>query len=72
MVAARAADEDRARAEKRRHEERPRLFVESVGLADFDEPSAVHDADPPPELEGLLLVVRDEDRRNAERLLDLP
>ncbi len=66
-----AADEDRARAEEGRHEERTRLLVEIVGLADLDEPSAVHDGDPPPELEGFLLVVRDEDRRDAERLLDL-
>jgi hypothetical protein len=66
-----AADENRPRAEERRDEERLRALVQAVRRADLEQPPAVDDADPGSELEGLFLVVRDEDRRYAERLLDL-
>ena len=65
------ADEHGARPEERGGEERIRLRVELLGAAHLDQPAALDDSDPVGDLEGLLLVVRDEDRRHAEPLLDL-
>ena len=70
-VVAAAPDEHGAGAEKRGDVQRARPLVEAVGRVDFEQAPAVHDADAVAELEGFLLVVGDEDRRDAEGLLDL-
>ena len=70
MIAA-APDEHGAGAEERGDEQRARPLVETVGRVDLEQAAAVHDADAVAELEGFLLVVGDEDRRDAQRLLDL-
>src|SRR5262249_9653134 len=63
--------EDRPRAQERGRVERTRGPVELLGLPDLDQAPALDDSDPVGDLEGLLLVVRDEDGRQAEPLLDL-
>ncbi len=70
-VIAAASDEHGAGAEERGDVQRARPFVETVGGVDLEQAPAVHDADAVAELEGLLLVVGDEDRRDAQGLLDL-
>ena len=52
-------------------EARLRPRVQIVGLAALEQPALVHDADAVGERERFFLVVRDEDRRDAELALDL-
>src|SRR5262249_55628249 len=58
--------EDRPRAQERGRVERTRGPVELLGLPDLDQAPALDDSDPVGDLEGLLLVVRDEDGRQAD------
>ena len=71
LCAAAVAEEEVGGAEECRDEPRARPRVEVVGGADFEEAALVHDADAVCHREGLVLVMRDEDGRDAELLLDL-
>ena len=70
-VAAAVAEQEVGGAEESRDEARARPRVQLVGAADFEQAALVHDADAVGHREGLVLVVRDEDGRDAELLLDL-
>ena len=66
-----AAEEQVGRAEKRCDEARRGAGIELIGAADLEEPAEIHDADAVSEREGLLLVMRDEHRRDAKFALHL-
>ncbi len=63
------AGEPRRLAEKPRHERRDWRREQALGGVALHEPPALHQRDPVGELHRLLLVVRDEDRRDAEPLM---
>src|SRR5262245_50693566 len=70
VVAVRTEHEIR-RAEERRDEARAGALIERARLANLLQPTAIHYADPVGHAEGLFLIVRDEDRRDADGALDL-
>ena len=70
-AAAAIAEQEVGGAEEGRDEARARPRVEIVGRADFEQAALVHDADAIRHRESLVLVMRDEDGRDAELLLDL-
>ncbi len=59
------------RAEERRDEARAGALIERARLADLLEAAAIHDADAVRHAERFFLVVRDHDRRDADRALDV-
>src|SRR5262245_2324533 len=65
-----ATDEHRAAADERGGEQRARSRVERLGAANLDQAAAVHDANAIGELERFLLVVRDEQRRDLQPVMD--
>ena len=66
------ADEDVGAAEKARGEARRRSTVQRARLADLLQAAPVHQTDAVGHAERLLLIVRDEDRRDADGALDPP
>ena len=58
-------------AQEVRHEARARSFVEGLGGIDLLDPPLVHDRDPVREQERLVLVVRDEQERDPDALLQV-
>ena len=71
-ISFRAAGKHRSRAEKRRNEETLRSNIEVFRTARLKKMAAFENADPVPEVERFILVVRDEKGRDGELFLDLP
>src|SRR5690606_7509898 len=66
-----AAEQEIRGAQECRDEPRPRTRIERARLVRLLQTSALHHADPVRHREGFVLIVRDEDRRDVDRTLNV-